>query len=1460
MRRLIRANPREAARQLRAGAEQAAYDIWAIPPSDRRPDFLIHVASGAFSPAEAEHDTPPGRSHGGVQGEVGWLAPYIVQFSRPLSIGESLQLIELGATPIEPVSDSALVYLLPESVLPVVKAFEFVRWVGAWRPEYKIRGSGRNEGKPLLYVRCLGPTATEYRNDLRALGFADIREPSGTSVYIVPAGLDVDPAPIASLWWVREVARVPIEGVLQSGAPYDAMDSRRFVLSTAANEGGYDGTGVTLGVYDSGVYASHGDLAGIFVSASDLTVQADHGTHVIGIAAGRGAQSKQSIRGVAHGASVLFRQFGEDILTALDIFRSNGATVSNHSWCYIDYCVDYGVASSLFDQYADDYGLVLVAAAGNENAGGQYCSVTHQINDPASGKNVITVGALDFTVDGDEGLGVIATYSSRGPTLGAYHRLKPDLVAPGGSKSWTHGVVAPNGSGTYGVQWPEFTPFYTRASGTSMAAPHVTGSLGLLKEAYPTASSETLKAKLVGTAIALKGNSATPLNGYANTTYGYGSANALLGIFALDQPQLLWAHGSVEGSSREYVHAFTPGAGTKKVAVTLAFNDTEGNGGHYNYDLDFAVVSPSGKTYCSDANNNSGWTGCTYRLPYPAGVNAESPVEKMLIDEFSPGDIGARWYVVVRLSAWPATCVWPCEPSRDYGIFVQGQKALPALQVTVSGSPFPAGLGETVTVPITVQNTGGYVVPAVDVSVSGNGLDSAHFAGPLVGQGDTQTVNVSTGRLTTPGIFTYTARAAGVNLGLADATTTFSVSVLGIMTDSPLPWGSRGVFYSQTLDATGGTTPYTWTLSPGYSLPAGLSLSSGGIISGTPTTVQTSFFMVRLTDSGGRTNDKQFSLTIYALPGVTVAAPNGGEKLYTGTPYTISWTASDSPPLSFFDVFYSTNSGSTYTPVPGCSGVPGTERSCVWTAPGPTTSYGRIRVTAHDAAGNAASDASDANHSVIAGTASIAVTAPNTITTWTIGASKSITWSHNLGTNACVRIELSRDAGTTWETLNAAFKTTSSSSGTYPWIVTGPATAQGLVRITGLNEPVSDTSDVPFTIANPTVTVTQPNSALKWLVDTVQQIKWSHTAGLTAKFRLELSRDGGATYPELIAAEAPATTASSGVFNWTVTHPASTTARVRVTMATIPAVTDVSNVNFSIVDPIVTVTQPNTALNWAVGSTQQIKWSHNVGTGAVFTLEVSRDGGATYPEVITTSAPATSSTSGTYNWLVTGPPSTQARVRVSYGGVVSDASNVNFTIADPYITLTSPTSSTKWGYGTAQKVSWSTNLSAAYLVNVLLSTDGGVTFPTVLASNIAASVKSATFTVPTLGAPTTLARVRVELVTNPAVGGTNPANFRVDPPYVTVTAPSGASTIWLVGTSRSVTWSQNLGSLESVMIELSLDGGATYPIVLLPSTPSDGSQSVVVQAGWVTTQGRVRVTWLKNGAVRSVSAADFKIQ
>ncbi|NJD10605.1 MAG: hypothetical protein FIB01_09290 [Gemmatimonadetes bacterium] len=101
-----------------------------------------------------------------------------------------------------------------------------------------------------------------------------------------------------------------------------------------------------------------------------------------------------------------------------------------------------------------------------------------------------------------------------------------------------------------------------------------------------------------------------------------------------------------------------------------------------------------------------------------------------------------------------------------------------------------------------------------------------------------------------------------------------------VISTSTLPDGAVGAAYSASLVATGGTGSHAWSLESG-TLPAGLSLSVGGAIAGTPTTAGTSAFTVRAT-SGTASATRGYAINVLP-PGIeltTTPLPDG----VAGTP------------------------------------------------------------------------------------------------------------------------------------------------------------------------------------------------------------------------------------------------------------------------------------------------------------------------------------------------------------------------------------------------------------------------------------------------------------------------------------------------------------------------------------------------------------------------------------------------
>ena len=394
------------------------------------------------------------------------------------------------------------------------------------------------------------------------------------------------------------------------------------------------------------------------------------------------------------------------------------------------------------------------------------------------------------------------------------------------------------------------------------------------------------------------------------------------------------------------------------------------------------------------------------------------------------------------------------------------------------------------------------------------------------------------------------------------------------------------------------------------------------------------------------------------------------------------------------------------------------------------------------------------------GAAVITVTSPNTAVAWAAGSARSITWTHNLGLGSSVRLELSRDNGGTWQTIASSVQNTTATSGTYPWVVSGPTTSAARVRVASLDTPATDISNAAFSIAAPTVTVTAPNTNVNWVIGSSRNVTWTHNLGTAESVRIEVSRDGGSTW-EIVSPSMSNTANTSGSFNWVVTGPVTAAGRVRVVWVQNSGVNDVSNVAFRIGSRI-TVTAPNTALTWAAGSTRTVTWNHNYGASQTFDLAFSPDAGANWMP-LASAYRAAPGTAGTYTGPMPTTVTTQALIRVSPAGNAGDGdiSNVTFTLAAPAISVTAPNSNVNWSIGANRSINWSHNLGTLESVNVEISRDGGATWTT-LASGVANSGNgSGTLSWTVTGPATATARIRVTWTADGSVQDMSNVNFRI---------------------------------------------------------------------------------------------------
>jgi hypothetical protein len=147
------------------------------------------------------------------------------------------------------------------------------------------------------------------------------------------------------------------------------------------------------------------------------------------------------------------------------------------------------------------------------------------------------------------------------------------------------------------------------------------------------------------------------------------------------------------------------------------------------------------------------------------------------------------------------------------------------------------------------------------------------------------------GSPTAPGSATFTVLV--VDAANGRATKDYTVQITGsapVITATTFPAGAVGTPYSQAPTVTGGTVPYTFSISSG-SLPAGLSINSTtGEIAGTPTTAGSYTFTIQVVDKFNQTGTRSFTLQIAAVMSITTASPFA--PLRVGTASTLSLAAS----------------------------------------------------------------------------------------------------------------------------------------------------------------------------------------------------------------------------------------------------------------------------------------------------------------------------------------------------------------------------------------------------------------------------------------------------------------------------------------------------------------------------------------------------------------------------------------
>ncbi|HEY8472798.1 MAG TPA: S8 family serine peptidase [Natronosporangium sp.] len=371
------------------------------------------------------------------------------------------------------IDDGEQLYVLPSDALPLIpdqldrELFNVT----------KLAEQGLVDGVPVITTGQVEPrVGVSAATELSAIdGYATTVDDSGAWWRAVRS----EPA-AAGRVWLDERVEVAL------------ADSGPLIGAPRAWEAGFDGTGVTVAVLDTGIDVDHPDLAGKVIESENFTESTTdldrhgHGTHVAGIIAGSGEASDGEFAGIAPGVELLnVKVMGDngsgaesDIIAGMAWAASAGADVINMS---LGGPASDGTdpISQAVNQLTEQHDVLFAIAAGNTGP------ADHSVTGPGAASAALTVGSVDKQEQ-------LAGDSGRGPRAGDF-AVKPDITAPG------VGIVAAKGEGTelgspVGEQ-------YTQLSGTSMAAPHAAAAAAILRQAEPDLTAAEVKARLVGTAV-----------------------------------------------------------------------------------------------------------------------------------------------------------------------------------------------------------------------------------------------------------------------------------------------------------------------------------------------------------------------------------------------------------------------------------------------------------------------------------------------------------------------------------------------------------------------------------------------------------------------------------------------------------------------------------------------------------------------------------------------------------------------------------------------------------------------------------------------------------------------------------------------------------------------------------------------------------------------------------------------
>ena len=661
-----------------------------------------------------------------------------------------------------------------------------------------VRGVTR-KNRPGAAARILRGRADLTQRGLRAL--LDRRRAQGlvtamTPLWIVNSiAVTATPAVIKELAARQEVREIrpdlvvlaPQAAATATSAP--AETNVALVNAPALWDLGYRGQGMVVANMDTGVDVSHPDLASRWRGGTNSwydpngehpttpTDVSGHGTWTMGVMVG-GDAGGSSVGVAPEAAWIAVKIFNDrGTATSSGIHQGfqwlldpdgNPATadapdVVNDSWtmsssgCLLDFQPDLASLRAA--------GILSVFSAGN------YGPLSGSSRSPANNPEALAVGA---TNDAD----TIYPYSSRGPSP-CGQPVYPQLVAPG-----------------VGIHTTDLYGLYADPTGTSVAAPHVAGTLALLLQAFPGMSADRQAAALENSAVDLGAAG-------ADNTYGHGRLDALAAYQWLGTTPDFTASVSPSSASTAAGGAVSYGVSVSPVNgftgdVSLALSGLSES--QASWSISPTVITGGAGSAQLTVSTATSIAAGTYPLTITATSGATVHTAAATLVVTAPPDF--------NLSATPTSRSVVAGAGTAYAVGVTSLNGF-ADNVALSLTGLPSAVGTATFSPQVVAGAGSSQLSLTTLATAAGGSYPLTISGTGGGKSHTATVTL----VVSPRDFSLSVSPSTVTIyRRQSATYTVGVSMIGgsvgnvTLTIAGLPAGTTAAFSPNPVGSPGSST------------------------------------------------------------------------------------------------------------------------------------------------------------------------------------------------------------------------------------------------------------------------------------------------------------------------------------------------------------------------------------------------------------------------------------------------------------------------------------------------------------------------------------------------------------------------------------------------------------------------------------------------------------------------------